>query len=111
MIETETRTGKGCTMKAETNETNKPRTIKETLATIRALGLTASRNAETGEYRVNYRGGTESGAYYTNCGDDAISTAETMFHSRAAAGRISTGFTPETRWNHYQFGQDTHDRD
>lgn len=65
--------------------------VKQTLAAIRALGMSA-RYAD-GEYRVNFRGGAEATASYTNDAADAIATAEamqartaTMLHARTADG-------------------------
>ena len=40
-----------------------------------------------GEYRVNFRGGTEATAYYTNDRDDAVATAKAM-RRRAGAEPI-----------------------
>lgn len=37
-----------------------------------------SLNLKDGEYRVNYRGGSEDTAYYTNDRADAIETARAM---------------------------------
>lgn len=43
---------------------------------IMDLGMTLAR--KDGEFRVNWRGGTESTAYYTNDLADALATAECM---------------------------------
>jgi hypothetical protein len=53
-------------------------TIKEAKARIRPLGLVLRNDIEAGEYRVNYRGGREATAYYTNDLDDAVNTAQAM---------------------------------
>lgn len=46
-------------------------------AAIAAVGLTASRT-DAGEWRVNYRGGSEATAYYTDDHADAIATAHAI---------------------------------
>jgi hypothetical protein len=74
-------------------ETNKPRTIKQTLQRVRELGMSASYNSNTGEYRVNYREGTEQTAYYTTCGEDAIGTARFMVQNPDFSLRIKQGPT------------------
>jgi hypothetical protein len=52
--------------------------FKRAQAEVRAMGLTLTRKAETDEYRVNFAGGKESTAYYTNDLADAIGTARHM---------------------------------
>ena len=52
-------------------------TIKDTLSAIRALGLTANWT-QFAEYRINFVGGDEATAYYTNDAEDAVKTAEHM---------------------------------
>lgn len=47
---------------------------------IRDLGMTVS--VKDGEIRVNYKGGKEETAYYTNDRDDAVVTAQSMARSR-----------------------------
>lgn len=57
-------------------------TVKETLATIRNLGISAMYNSEYREYRINYRlddpRRTEMSSYFTNDAEDAIATARVM---------------------------------
>ena len=59
-----------------------PRTIRQTLAAIRALGLIASWDCYVREFRITTSTGTraerEARAYYTPHIDDAIRTAEWM---------------------------------
>jgi len=43
---------------------------------LRALGIVIRR--EDGEFRVNFRGGDEATAYYTNDLDDAVGTGRDM---------------------------------
>ena len=61
-------------------------TQKQTIATIKAIpGMTAKRT-QYGEYRVNFAGGDEATAYYTDSGDDAIGTARLMSNTRCTCG-------------------------
>jgi len=62
-------------------------TQKQTIATIRALGLVC--RVRDGEYRVNYRDGQESTAYYTNDSDDALATARIGFPPRFAGDGVT----------------------
>jgi len=43
---------------------------------LRALGIVIRR--EDGEFRVNFRGGDEATAYYTDDLDDAVETGQDM---------------------------------
>ena len=63
-------------------------TVKRTIAAIRHLGLVA--RYSDGEYRVNYRGGREATAYYTNESSDAIGTAIHMVRN----GTIRADYYP-----------------
>jgi hypothetical protein len=45
---------------------------------LRANGMVLRRIVETREYRVNFRGGAESTAYYTNDLTDAVRTGILM---------------------------------
>jgi len=74
-------------------------TIKATLATIRAGRMSAS--CRDGEYRVSYPAHEvtdatqrEDSAYYTDCAEDAISTAQDM--RRREDGRRSIAEAIET---------------
>ena len=61
---------------------DKGMTIKQTLDTIRAMGLSARYNSEYKEYRITVKGlkpaMSEACAYYTNDSNDAIGTAQCM---------------------------------
>lgn len=54
-------------------------TRAEVMRTIRSLGLSASRR--DGEWRINFRGGREATAYYTEDEQDALDTADSMAHA------------------------------
>lgn len=62
---------------AESKKEKKP-TQKETIAQIRALGMSVRYVSDTGEYRVNFKNGSEDTAYYTDCPIDALGTAKAM---------------------------------
>lgn len=51
-------------------------TQKAAIFAIRAMGLSV--RVDAGEYRVNYRNGTEASAYYTDDAEDAVATARSM---------------------------------
>jgi hypothetical protein len=53
-------------------------TIKQAKAELRPLGIALTKEPFGGEYRVNYWGGGESTAYYTNDREDAINTGKAM---------------------------------
>lgn len=57
--------------------------VKQTLATIRALGLSVRHTR--GEYCINFRNGLEFSAYYTSDASDAIDTARAMLERLAQA--------------------------
>jgi hypothetical protein len=70
----------------------KKMTVKATIAAVRALGMCCSHNAGAKEFRVSHprvRGTNpadiEATAYYTNDGEDAVSTARTMSQPRPDA--------------------------
>lgn len=52
-------------------------TLKEAKAILRQLGMSINKN-QYGEYRVNFLGGDEAGAYYTNDLEDAVNTGKSM---------------------------------
>jgi len=52
-------------------------TLKDLKDAARELGMTVSYNADTQEYRVNFRNGVEATAYYTN---DRLDALQTMTH-------------------------------
>lgn len=62
----------------------RPVTVKQTQARVRDLGLSAKR--EDGEWRINFPGGHEGTAYYTEDNDDAYATSEAMVRHLVNAG-------------------------
>jgi hypothetical protein len=56
-------------------------TLQEAKSIARHLGLTL-RQVRSGDYRVNFREGNETTAYYTNDLEDAVSTAVEMARKR-----------------------------
>ena len=58
----------------------------QTLQAIRALGMTARWSSEFQEFRINFRGGMEATAHYTNDADDAIGSAQDMMQHRTFYG-------------------------
>jgi hypothetical protein len=52
-------------------------TLQEAKSIARHLGLTL-RQVRSGDYRVNFRDGNETTAYYTNDLEDAVNTAVEM---------------------------------
>ena len=59
----------------------KPITLQEAKSIARHLGLTL-RQLRSGNYRVNFRDGNETTAYYTDHLEDAVNTAVEMARSR-----------------------------
>jgi hypothetical protein len=59
----------------------KPMTLQEAKSIARHLGLTL-RRVRSGDYRVNFRDGNETTAFYTNDLEDAVSTAVEMVRKR-----------------------------
>jgi hypothetical protein len=57
-------------------------TLPEGKSIARHLGLTL-RLLRSGKYRVNFRDGNETTAYYTDDLEDAVNTAVEMAHKRA----------------------------
>jgi hypothetical protein len=57
-------------------------TLQEAKSIARHLGLTL-RLLHSGKYRVNFRDGNETTAYYTDDLEDAVNTAVEMAHKRA----------------------------
>ena len=57
-------------------------TLQEGKSIARHLGLTL-RLLRSGKYRVNFRDGNETTAYYTDDLEDAVNTAVEMAHKRA----------------------------
>ena len=56
-------------------------TLQEAKSIARRLGLTL-RKVRSGEYRVNFRDGNETSAYYTDNLEDAVKTAIEMARRR-----------------------------
>ena len=56
-------------------------TLQEAKSIARHLGLTL-RQLRSGNYRVNFRDGNETTAYYTDDLEDAVNTAVEMAHSQ-----------------------------
>jgi len=58
------------------------KTTKLTLTTVKAelsrIGVVIKRDADWGEYRVNFRNGREGTAYYTGDLQDALDTGRAM---------------------------------
>ena len=61
--------------------TYKPMTLQEAKSIARHLGLTL-RQLRSGNYRVNFRDGNETTAYYTDNLEDAVKTAVEMARRR-----------------------------
>jgi hypothetical protein len=57
-------------------------TLQEAKSIARHLGLTL-RTVRSGNYRVNFRDGNETTAYYTDNLEDAVNTAVEMARKRA----------------------------
>jgi hypothetical protein len=60
----------------------KPITLQEAKSIARHLGLTLCK-VRSGDYRVNFRDGNETTAYYTDNLEDAVNTAVEMARKRA----------------------------
>jgi hypothetical protein len=61
-----------------------PPTLAQAKRILAAVGCTITHKRDTGEYRVNLRGGTEETAYYGDSINDAIATGKDM--ARRAKG-------------------------
>jgi hypothetical protein len=59
----------------------KPITLQEAKSIARHLGLTL-RTVRSGNYRVNFRDGNDTTAYYTDDLEDAVNTAVEMARKR-----------------------------
>jgi hypothetical protein len=72
-------------------------TLQKTKSFARHLGLTL-RQVRSGDYRVNFRDGNETTAYYTNDLEDAVNTAVEMARTRgvrqAMNKAMATGQVP-----------------
>jgi len=70
----------------------KPIKLQKAKSIARHLGLTL-RQLRSGNYRVNFRDGNETTAYYTDNLEDAVNTAVEMARKRAfsaAVGALAT---------------------
>lgn len=54
--------------------------VKDAMREMRSLGLVLKRD-ETGEWRVNFKGGRDGTAYYASDLDDAVATGRSMARS------------------------------
>jgi hypothetical protein len=63
------------------DEFHKTMTLQEAKSIARHLGLTL-RKVRSGDYRVNFRDGNETTAYYTDSLEDAVNTAVEMARRR-----------------------------
>jgi hypothetical protein len=61
-----------------------PMTLQEAKSIARHLGLTL-RKVRSGDYRVNFRDGNETTAYYTDDLEDAVNTVVEMARKRGGA--------------------------
>jgi hypothetical protein len=66
----------------------KPITLQEAKSIARHLGLTL-RQVRSGAYRVNFRDGNETTAYYTDNLDDAVKTAVEMVRTRGVVQAVN----------------------
>ena len=66
-------------------------TLQEAKSIARHLGLTL-RKVRSGDYRVNFRDGNETTAYYTDNLEDAVSTASTRSIAASPAGSTLSPF-------------------
>jgi hypothetical protein len=55
-------------------------TIKEAIKELQNIGIVLTKSV--GEFRVNFRGGSEATAYYTNDLEDAVETGKSMKRER-----------------------------
>jgi hypothetical protein len=70
-------------------------TRDELRAHIRGLGMSVIEYQ--GEIRVNFKGGRESTAYYTNDRADALATARDMMRRRQSASAALTNIAAELK--------------
>src|SRR5207247_10521442 len=62
-------------------------TLQEAKSIARHLGLTL-RKVRSGDYRVNFRDGNETTAYYTDNLEDAVNTAVEMARTRGVVQAV-----------------------
>jgi hypothetical protein len=70
-------------MRAARRRFDKTMMLQEAKSIARHLGLTL-RKVRSGDYRVNFRDGNETTAYYTDSLEDAVNTAVEMARRRGA---------------------------
>jgi len=71
-------------------------TLQEAKSIARHLGLTL-RQVRSGAYRVNFRDGNETTAYYTDSLEDAVNTAVEMSASELWSSTVQTR---DVMWHH-----------
>lgn len=87
-----------CICDGEDDEEENPElTLTEAQKTLSPLGITIKHVRDTGEYRVNFKGGGENTAYYTDDLKDALSTGEKM--ASAKAGMVDSRYDTEAMEN------------
>jgi hypothetical protein len=69
-------------LRAARRRFHKTMTLQEAKSIARHFGLTL-RQVRSGEYRVNFRDGNETTAFYTDSLEDAVNTAVEMARKRA----------------------------
>jgi hypothetical protein len=67
--------------------------LQEAKSIARHLGLTL-RQVRSAAYRVNFRDGNETTAYYTDSLEDAVNTAVEMARTRDVVQAVATGHVP-----------------
>lgn len=77
-------------------------TVEEVRRAVRALGLTFRR--DDGEHRINFVGGDEATAYYTDDLEDALWTAFRMVENRPTAMYLHYGDAAHTPMRTVRFG-------
>jgi hypothetical protein len=80
------RSGIGRLVRAAEDECHKTMTLQEAKSIARRLGLTL-RQVRSGDYRVNFRDGNETTAYYTDNLEDVVTTAVEMARTRGVERR------------------------
>ena len=71
-------------------------TLQEAKSIARHLGLTL-RQVRSGKYRVNFRDGNETTAYYTDNLEDAVKTAVEMARTRDVTQAVDEAVAVEIR--------------
>jgi hypothetical protein len=71
-------------------------TLQEAKSIARHLGLTL-RKVRSGDYRVNFRDGNETTAYYRDNLEDALNTAVAMARKRLWSSTVQSR---DAKWHH-----------